>query len=116
MAMKQNTIIDRLDYWVGSHPKHTVLHFTHPNGTADDISYERLHEDACRIALHLQSIGIRPGNLVLLAFEHGYPLAATFLGAIYAGAIPSMLPYITHDKIPLEYAERIGRQMKQTGA
>jgi fatty-acyl-CoA synthase len=44
-------------------------------------------------AWQARSAGIRPGEPVLLVFEHGLPVIQAFLGLVMAGAVPCLLPY-----------------------
>ncbi|MGE0684153.1 MAG: AMP-binding protein, partial [Candidatus Binatia bacterium] len=72
-------------------------------GEEQRITYGQLYTDAHRYARILDSGNIRPGDLVLLVFEHGYELLAAFWGAIHCGAVPLILPYLTSDPIPEVY-------------
>lgn len=67
------------------------------------ITYGQLYADACHYAHILKTAHIQPGDLVLLAFEHGYELIAAFWGAVHYGAVPLLLPYLTADPIPEVY-------------
>jgi fatty-acyl-CoA synthase len=60
---------------------------------ARTVTYRQLHADALSAGAALRELGIDCGDVVMLAMDHGYAVVATFLGAMYAGAIPSILPY-----------------------
>jgi fatty-acyl-CoA synthase len=62
---------------------------------AHSVTVGQLHEDTGRIAAYLEQQGIQRGDLLVLAFRHGYDLVATFLGALYLGALPTIFPYYT---------------------
>ena len=47
--------------------------------------------------------GFQPGNVVVLILEHGEPLIYSFYGAILAGMIPSIMPFLTEKLSPERY-------------
>ena len=47
-----------------------------------------------------------------LAFDHGYDLVAAFWGAIYRGAVPAILPYVSLESRSAGYVQYIGRLVR----
>jgi benzoate-CoA ligase len=54
-------------------------------------SYARLFQEACRAGSALRSLGIKPGERIALLLHDSGDLAASFLGALRIGAVPTPL-------------------------
>lgn len=63
--------------------------------------------DARRLAQGLVEASVDPGDLLLLSFAHGYDLIVAFLGALYAGVIPAVLPPAPAHRSELDHQKRI---------
>lgn len=87
------SLVDALRARVECHPLRDAFVFIGPSGPAEPISYGQLDRDAQRGAGLLHAAGVQPGEVVILAFEHGYDLVAAFWSALYAGAAPAIFPY-----------------------
>ena len=57
-------------------------------GEDAERTYQQLYVDACRVASHLQDLGVRREQRVLLVLDDTPAFHAAFLGAIRIGAIP----------------------------
>lgn len=72
------------------------LNFHDARGTlANAFPFSELRTDALLVARRLIALGICPGDRVALVAETGPEFAATFFGAVYAGAWPVPLPLPT---------------------
>ncbi|MCX7670985.1 MAG: AMP-binding protein, partial [Anaerolineae bacterium] len=87
------SLVDALRVRVSWHPDYDALIFLTADGAAHHFTYGQLDRDARRYAGLLQTNGVQPGDLVIVAFEHGYELIAAFWGALYLGAVPIIFPY-----------------------
>jgi len=67
--------------------------FIDADKSEEKISIGQLHAKACSYAAKLLSLGIRPGDIVIIALRHCQDLIYAFWGAAYAGAIPSIFVY-----------------------
>lgn len=95
-----------------SEPENRLLTFLYSDRDEQTITAGQLHRDASRVAALLHGQGVRRGDILPLVFDHGYELVATFWGAMYLGAVPTILPYVSPDRwLPadLERVERIAR-------
>ena len=97
----------------------TLAHFVHknyqdnPHKTAiilqhagqDDIaiSYLDLVAGSARYAGLYARAEIQPGEVVVLILQHGADLIYAFWGAIFHGAIPSIMPFLTEKLSPERY-------------
>ena len=51
--------------------------------------------------------GIQPGDILLILLDHTYEAIPMFLGALYMGAVPMIMPHLTAQSTPAQQAERI---------
>ncbi|MEQ9520179.1 MAG: AMP-binding protein [Parvibaculum sp.] len=61
------------------------------NGEATAISYSALAASAAPYAAACQAQGIEKGDRVIILFDHGPELIFSFFGAMFAGAVPTMM-------------------------
>ncbi len=75
-------------------PGQRALVFLDVAGTEKTIAtFAALMADLRRAAWVWHQQEVQPGDVVLLALDHSYDLVVAFLGALYAGAVPVILPY-----------------------
>jgi len=67
------------------------------------IAYRQLLEGANAYAQTFAAVGLQPGEVVVLILEHSYDLVCAFYGAILAGAIPAIMPFLTEKLLPERY-------------
>ncbi len=58
--------------------------------------------------------GIQPGEVVVLILQHGEDLLYAFWGAIFHGAIPSIMPFLTEKLSPERYRADLSSLMSVT--
>lgn len=85
-------------------------------GSALAVSYGRLHADALSTAYSLREGGLGQGDVVALALDHGYPTVLGFLGAIYVGAVPAVLPSWNGARPAAAYLAHAERMVRQVDA
>jgi len=71
------------------------------------VSLAELDREARAAAAVLRALGIAEGDVVVIVMGHSLGLIASFLGAIYLGAVPTIFPYLTEKLDPAIYAERV---------
>lgn len=97
-------------------PDKEAVCFLAGNGAPRAVTYARLHADARAASERLLQQGLKPGQVVVLAFDFGYPLVAAFLGALYAGAVPAIFPgYLANAMVHI-HGDRVQRMVHRTGA
>jgi fatty-acyl-CoA synthase len=77
-------------------------------------SFTELREEALTAARRLVTLGIKPGDRVALVAETGPEFAATFFGAVYAGAWPVPLPLPTSFGGRGAYVDQLAIQLKSS--
>jgi acyl-CoA synthetase (AMP-forming)/AMP-acid ligase II len=75
-----------------SAPERPFHHFLR-DGTTSTLTFGELWKRSGAIAATLQSRGIAAGQIVIVSMPMGPDLLAGFLGAMRAGAIPTIMPY-----------------------
>ncbi|MEA3440542.1 MAG: AMP-binding protein [Chloroflexota bacterium] len=71
------------------------------------LSYEDLIQEAAGYAHALDEMGVRPGEVVILIFNHGLDLVFSFIGAALHGAVPSIMPFLTEKLSPERYRDSL---------
>ncbi|MEQ9144875.1 MAG: AMP-binding protein [Parvibaculaceae bacterium] len=61
-------------------------------GETTSISYRRLAERAAPYVAACKAHRLQPGDRVIVLFDHGPELLYAFFGAMFAGAVPTMMP------------------------
>ncbi len=67
------------------------------------ITYRELLENSYCYTNKFMQGGIQPGDVVILVLQHSLELIYSYFGAILAGAVPSMMPFLTEKLIPEKY-------------
>lgn len=71
------------------------------------VTFQSLYENASRYAALFYQYGIGKGDILLLLLDHGIDLVFTYWGAILAGAIPSIQPYLTEKLQPEVFVKEL---------
>jgi fatty-acyl-CoA synthase len=67
------------------------------------ITYRALLDGAHAYAQSLIRGGVQPGEVVIIILQHGAELIFAFWGTILAGAVPSIMPFLTEKLSPERY-------------
>ena len=92
-------LLDHFD----SHPERTCIHLLSAGRDDVPVSYRDLVTHSAAYADLYTRRGFQPGDVVVLILEHGEPLIHSFYGAILAGMIPSIMPFLTEKLSPERY-------------
>ncbi len=79
-----------------SDPDREIWHLLFADRPTQTITARQLDRDAGQIAASLEEQGVKPGAILPLVFDHSYELVAAFWGAMYLGAVPTILPYLSN--------------------
>jgi fatty-acyl-CoA synthase len=80
------------------------------------VSQKEFRQIALRYAAAICSLGILPGDLIIIAHTQNLESIYTFWGAMLAGAIPSMFPTLTEKLNPDVYMGNMAELVKISGA
>jgi fatty-acyl-CoA synthase len=110
------TLAQRLAQLAARRSETVLLTFLDPEREDHSVTAGELDRDARAIAAALRDAGVRPREIVPLVFDHGYELVATFWGAMYAGAIPTILPYLSREGRTRAYVDHVARLVRFVSA
>lgn len=106
-TFKHATLIQPVIERAQTDPEHPALIFINPDNTEETISAGQFHFQALAFAQALQRIGVGQEDLVILVLQHSKVLLASFWGALYLGALPSIFPFLTEKLDPEIYMQRV---------
>ncbi len=69
----------------------------------ETLTYAGLIEGALNYTRLLTDSEVKPGEVVILIFNHGKDLVFSFFGAVLQGAVPSIMPFLTEKLSPEQY-------------
>jgi acyl-CoA synthetase (AMP-forming)/AMP-acid ligase II len=111
------TLLDMAARHYHQRPDAPAVHFLPPDGGPHrTLSVRAFYDAAGRYAAALRRAGIAPRDLVILVMEHSEALLCGFWGAMMAGAIPSIFPFLTEKLDPALYFERVRLLIGHSGA
>ncbi len=84
-------------------PQQTAIHMLLAGREDHALSYTELLQGAAGYAQMLHKEGVRPGEVVILIFQHSLELVFAYFGCILSGAIPSIMPFLTEKLQPERY-------------
>ncbi len=82
------TVIDAFRFHVNKHPDRPHLKVWISQDHQEQITYGELHEDALKVAHGLISLGVSAGDRVAIMLGTSREYFQSFIGTLYAGAIP----------------------------
>lgn len=107
LAAEYDNLIQPVIARAAAQPDLLTLVFIEENGEKEFIRAAQFHTRSLAYARALQSIGIAPGDLVVLVLQHCRELLYAFWGAMYLGAVPSIFPFLTEKLDPAIYMQRV---------
>lgn len=108
------TLVSVLAEHYHSRPEQVVLRLLFSQGNEEEIDYHRLLEGAAGYAQAYTSQGIQPGEVIVLVLQHSTELVFSFFGAILAGMIPAIMPFLTEKLSPERYMQDMTALLKTT--
>ncbi len=97
------TVGQLLQERVESSPQQVCIWLQHAGQDDVGLSYAALWDGGLRYAQRYLRDGLEPGEVVILIQQHGRDLVCAFWGAIIAGVIPSIMPFLTEKLSPEQY-------------
>jgi acyl-CoA synthetase (AMP-forming)/AMP-acid ligase II len=88
-------------------PDQAAITLLRPRQPDQPLSYRQLVQGAAGYARAYQAAGVQPGEVVVLILQHGEALVSAFWGALLAGAVPSMMPFLTEKLSPEKYRQEL---------
>jgi len=101
------TLTARLLQHYASAPERAAITLLQPRQPDQSLSVRRLVHGAAAYASAYLAAGVQPGEVVVLILPHGETLVYAFWGALLAGAVPSMMPFLTEKLAPEKYRQEL---------
>ncbi len=86
-------------------PDKEILYFQSAGKEDKPITYKELLEKSQSYTKVYLESGIGSGDVVILVLQHSQDLIFAYFGAVLAGAIPSMMPFLTEKLLPDKYQD-----------
>lgn len=86
-------------------PDKEILYFQSAGKEDKPITYKELLEKSQSYTKVYLENGIGSGDVVILVLQHSQELIFAYFGAVLAGAIPSMMPFLTEKLLPDKYQD-----------
>jgi len=103
MTMSDDNLTKRLLGLAEAHPDFPIVRLQYAQSSDEVITYRNLLDGAAGYAKALLKADIPRRGVVILILEHGPHLIYAFFGTITAGAIPSIMPFLTEKLSPETY-------------
>jgi len=87
------------------HGNRKILYFQSSGKPDLPITYEELIESSYCYTSEFIKKGIEPGDIVILVLQHSLELIYAYFGVILAGAVPSIMPFLTEKLLPEKYQQ-----------
>jgi len=84
-------------------PERTAIHLLHSQRSDQALTYGELIRGSVGYAQAFGKVGIRPGEVAIIIQNQSPHLVYAFFGAILAGVIPSIMPFLTEKLSPDQY-------------
>jgi len=98
-----STLPSILSHNIQASSDQVAIYLLHNQRLDQAITYHDLLSGSYGYARSMKEAGIHPGEVVILILNHGQELVYAFFGAILAGAIPAIMPFLTEKLDPEHY-------------
>jgi fatty-acyl-CoA synthase len=88
-------------------PDRAAITLLQPRQPDQLLTFRRLMQGAAGFARVYASAGVQPGEVVVLILQHGEALVYAFWGALLAGVVPSIMPFLTDKLAPDKYRQEL---------
>ncbi len=90
--------------------------FVRPDGSERFCSFHEVHEEAARRGAHLAARGVAKGDRVAMVIPDGDEFVLSFLGAVFAGAVPvPIYPQLSFKNLE-SYHETVAHIVRASGS
>ena len=82
-----------------------IIYFLQSGQDDIPVTYQQLIEKSSCYAEAYQKEGVLPGDVLILVLQHSQELIYAYFGAVLAGAVPSIMPFLTEKLLPEKYQQ-----------
>ncbi len=108
------TLTRRLLHNLTEAPDRTAITLLYAKQPDQPLSFRALMQGACGYTQAYAAAGVRPGEVVVLILQHGEALVYAYWGALLAGAVPSIMPFLTEKLSPEKYRQELAALVEIT--
>jgi acyl-CoA synthetase (AMP-forming)/AMP-acid ligase II len=110
------TLLDPIRARAATSPDWAAVVLIHQNGKRETITIADLWNEVLAVANGMRNAGLRPDDVVILIMDHSRQLIVTFLAAMAAGVVPTIVSGVT-PRLDLDiYRRRIEALARSSGA
>lgn len=110
------TVVQRFAERLECRPDEIAVDIVGSDGIVDQLSYRNLYLIASRAVRGFQELGINRHDRILIGMPSSRETLGTYLGALYAGVVPLMVPEPSRSQRPANRPTYIERLACTTGA
>ena len=88
-------------------PERAAITLLQPRQPDQTLTFGQLMQGAAGYASAYAAAGVQPGEVAVLILPHGEALVYAFWGALLAGAVPSIMPFLTEKLAPEKYRQEL---------
>ncbi len=111
-----STIVDRLLTLRRQLSSRTILKLLHTNKLPEEFSFEQLIKQSLRWTSYYRSIGLQPGEKVVVVLPHSSTLYFSYVGAVLGGFIPAMFSFPSEKFSKERYFKDVQQLIEQSEA
>ncbi len=78
------------------------------------LTFRALMQGAAGYSQAYAAAGVQPGEVVVLILQHGQALVYAYWGALLAGVVPSIMPFLTEKLAPEKYRQELAALVEIT--
>ncbi|MEP7356043.1 MAG: hypothetical protein ABI847_02230, partial [Anaerolineales bacterium] len=101
------TITSRLLRNLTEAPERLAITLLHAKQPDQPLTFRALMQGAAGYAAAYAGAGVEPGEVVVLILQHGEALVYAYWGALLAGVVPSIMPFLTEKLAPEKYRQEL---------
>jgi len=116
LRLDYETLVESVIERAGREPRRPALVLVAEDDSEQTLTASQLLESAAAHACALRSVGLGPGDLVILVMRHSRELLSAFWGTLYLGAIPSIFPFLSEKLDPQLYMKQVRTLVAHSGA
>ena len=95
-------------------PDRAALYLLYAKQPDQALTFRALMQGAAGYAQAYAAAGARPGEVVVLILQHGEQLVHAYWGALLAGVVPSIMPFLTEKLAPEKYRQELAALVEIT--
>ncbi|MBF0406085.1 MAG: AMP-binding protein [Candidatus Riflebacteria bacterium] len=93
--MDFSSLLEAVKHHARAVPDRLALVFVFPDNKKISLTYSNLQSEILSFSLFYRQLGLVAGDVLVISLDHGSFSVSSFLGALYAGIVPVVFPYVS---------------------